>query len=132
MVRKMVELGAKVNAINSDRWTSLFDTLQVKHDNIIVFLLEKSHNPVWKEWSGIAPLHLAIRSSHLNSVRLLLEYKANPHIQLSFDRPMAPIYMVALEGNYAAARPLLEKGADRTCKDYLGRTPMDIAGFRDP
>jgi len=74
-------------------------------------------------------LHYAVRSGHLEIVRLLLENGANVNALEHED--WTPLYYAANNGHYRIAKLLLEHGADKSIKDnYKGRTALDVAKYR--
>jgi uncharacterized protein len=76
---------------------------------------------------GRTALMQAASENHVQAVRLLLQYGANPNARdrefYNWDALMAAAY----RGSVASARILLEHGADVNSHNDVGETPLSIA-----
>lgn len=75
-----------------------------------------------KDKDGETPLHFACkwRNTPEGLIKLLLDHKADPNVQDS--QSQAPLYEACRSGNSAAARVLLQYGADINDDDLTGDT----------
>jgi hypothetical protein len=63
---------------------------------------------------------------HAVACGLLLDWGAGPDVMTDPQR-YAPLHSAAWAGHDAAVRVLLERGADRTLRNYRGETPGETA-----
>ncbi|CAG8239994.1 unnamed protein product [Penicillium salamii] len=128
LARRLIDLGAEVDATDENWKSPLRYALYEKHSSVVEVLLQRGADPNHRgsitNIKPMPPLYIAIVNLDETSVRLLLEYRADPEMPGHFPQPL---HMAARKGHVYAARLLLERGVDRTRKDPSGRTPMDLA-----
>jgi ankyrin repeat protein len=71
---------------------------------------------------GMTPLMYAARDGHLDSVRLLIDAKAD--VNLSEANAITPLVIALNNNQIAVAKYLIEHGADLNASDWYGRTPV--------
>lgn len=74
---------------------------------------------------GWTPLHYAASNGHLAVMDLLLDHHA--YIDATSPNGTTPLMMAARYGSFAAAKFLLEAGADPRLKNDLGLSAVDFA-----
>lgn len=87
-------------------------------------------SPNGKCSTGETPLHLAIRSGHVDAVRILLEAGADAN-ESTADEYMGPeaeydypLHIACRKGRVDIAKALLEHDADVNVQDWYGATPL--------
>lgn len=78
---------------------------------------------------GWTPLHYAASNGHLSVMALLLDHHA--YIDAASPNGTTPLMMAARYGSFAAAKLLLEAGADPSLKNDLGLSAVDFARVVD-
>ncbi|MGR3974010.1 MAG: ankyrin repeat domain-containing protein [Candidatus Rhabdochlamydia sp.] len=74
---------------------------------------------------GSTPLHIAVLANQLDTVKWLLDNKANPNIKDSFG--YHPLHHAAKMGNVSIAQALIAAKADINAKGNCERTPLHMA-----
>lgn len=74
---------------------------------------------------GWTPLHYAASNGHLPVMALLLDHHA--YVDAASPNGTTPLMMAARYGSFAAAKLLLEAGADPSLKNDLGLSAVDFA-----
>jgi len=81
----------------------------------------------------VYPLEEALCNRHYDCAILLLEYGANPSIQYSYcNDKLTPLHIVAEKHILPKVLLLLYFGANTTCKDTVGITPLGKLGLLPP
>jgi ankyrin repeat protein len=119
----LLEHGADIAARDDNGCTALHRAAQLGHEGVVTLLLWKKADITAKEGCGMTPLHHVAERQH-EGVTLLLE-EAERANKSDFTRPAQ--HWTPATGFEAVARLLLERGADVSVKDGLGRTPLDAA-----
>ncbi len=81
--------------------------------------------PDTRDGHGRTALCLAVKNSHIDMVRLLVESGADVNFKLAYGR--TPIYHAIHYGSLETLEVLLELGADPNVKDATGQSPQDYA-----
>ena len=79
------------------------------------------------DYYGYSPLHWAVRSGHVDVVRLLLDRGAA--LDVKGSRRMTPLHWAVIRGHVDVVRLLLDRGAALDVRDLEGRTPLDRAAM---
>lgn len=107
------------------------ETAQKVHE-----LLEKRADPNTKDWSGEAPLHIAVADDYkIKITELLLQYGADINVvdgtgsteDESQDNGWTPLHRAVIYGQIKSTRLLIEKKADVAKRDKRGQTPLQLA-----
>ena len=97
--------------------------MEFRHDAIVRLLLEAGADPRWPEYGSDKGASLRIAVSKPNNramVELLLAHGANPSERWDhWGALVTPLHLAALSGQAAAARLLLDAGADPTIRDSM-------------
>ncbi len=101
--------------------------------DLVVKWLEKGTS--LRDAVGDTPLHDAVKSGHLDVVKLLLEhekkspkkrYKSSSLITLTNMHGETPLHLAAKNNHIEIVRYLLEKGADPTILDFHNKSPREL------
>jgi len=135
IVKLLVENKADIHMQGAGGWTALyFAALSDRgHPEVVRFLLEKGANPNIKDYMGLTLLMQAAWNGHLNIVKLLVENKADIHMQGAGG--WTALYFAALSDREhpEIVRFLLEKGANPNIKNSMGLTLLrQVDGSRHP
>jgi len=118
---------AQVDALQKlQHYTPLDCAIAFKNHRAMRILLAAETNLNFRESGNTinCPLYLAVKSGSIDSVKLLVEAKADPNGS-EHQRPLA---LAADEGQYEIAEVLLSAGADPSLKIWGTRmTPLHIA-----
>jgi ankyrin repeat protein len=77
-------------------------------------------------WGGLTPLHLAARQGELETVKALVEARADVNQRSAGDEASAMV-VAAVNGNFDVAKYLLDHGADPNIAQDNGVTPLYAA-----
>ena len=75
---------------------------------------------------GISPLFIASQEGHLEVVKVLLKYGADPR-QACGENDFCPLFAAAMGNHAAVASALLDAGADVDQLSKAGATPLHAA-----
>ena len=75
---------------------------------------------------GRAPLHVAAAANYSEMVEFLLVKGADISLRTRGEEQQ-PIHFAAKNDAVASLEVLINFGADTTCKDYKGRTPLQVS-----
>ena len=97
---------------------------------IIPKLLEYKANPNCKNSSGDYPLHIACFYYMLSTVEVLIDHQADLLCKNSDGQ--TPLHIACSKASHSCelAKLLLEKGADTSCLDLKGYSPVLTAAYR--
>jgi ankyrin repeat protein len=128
----LLERGAEVDARDKYSMTPLHKAAIFNRVNLAKLLIEEHADlDVLAPKYGyilVSPLHLAAEVGAADMVDLLAESGANMNPQpASGPVNPSPLHLAAAKGQYAAAKALLDHGADPAARDRNGRTPEDWA-----
>lgn len=105
-LKKLIELGANLEATNVEGDTALMLAVKYNHHEIVGALLNAGANNNHVNKLGRTALHYAVMNGDISNTRLLLEYNADPNI---YDEPVGS--PLAYTKKYEIVRMLLAKGA---------------------
>jgi len=98
---------------------------------IVRLLLEGGADPNLQDYEGHAPLHLAGMYGRDGVVTILLGLGRDIELEQRDNYGRTPLLLVAREsGSEAAARALLDHGADPDALDRYGASPLNLAAWR--
>ena len=127
----MLEHGADVNIRNVDKETPLHTACKEGFDEIVQEILQ------WKTDEAEAlleaydneintPMHLAVKSGDLKTVKVLLDLKAHPS-KPDHDK-VVPMHTAAAQGYVEIAKELLRSDdLCKNCQDNQQQTPLHYA-----
>jgi ankyrin repeat protein len=126
-VRRLVEQGSDVNAIDSFGTTPLHEAAKREHFEIMTILLKHGANVDAFDDLGMTPLHYAAKQE---VVTFLFKHGANVNAihEPTIGRP--PLAFIAPTCSLRMAQMLLERGANPTLQIGLCRTALDAAKER--
>ena len=97
-----------------------------KRPDVAGFTRPFRYNELVVGQGGLTPLHFAAREGHLESVKALVESRANVN-QTSPADHSSPLLIATLNGHFDVAAYLLEHGADPKAANIAGVTPLFAA-----
>ncbi|XP_045502872.1 L-asparaginase 1-like [Colias croceus] len=122
-VKKMLDMGADVNAQNSEGRTVLHEAIIKGNLSIIEYLLKNGANVHLKTRSGESPLLTAVQHDNHAAIKLLLQCGA----QLLYTPVRELVSMAARSGLTTRLATLRLAGVDLDSKDELGHTALHEA-----
>ena len=132
---KLLKNGAPPDIIeNATSATPLFTAVENKNTAIINLLLKYGADPRQVDENALTPLHTAIEentlgeSDNYKGVQIIQTFLDNNiSVDLRDLRGRTPLMIASQAHKTETVKFLLSKGADKTLKDYGGRTALDIA-----
>jgi len=121
-VRRLVEAGAEINAVDVDDWTPLHYAAAERDSEIVAFLLNRQADP--NLGAANSPLAIAASNGDLDIVRLLVSQGATLTSMWSSEFPFTPLMWAASFGHTEVCRYLVSEGADLEHKGQDGCTPL--------
>jgi ankyrin repeat protein len=121
----LLEVGADLEARTITGTTAIFAAVTARAENVRL-LINKGANVNAASLSGTTPL---MGTTASDMVSLLVASGAN--VTARSKRGESPLADAARRGDLAAARLLLDKGADVNTVDYRGYTPLILAAQYD-
>ena len=120
IAKELLNHGADVDIRNDDDEIPLHTACKEGFVEIVKEILRRNHGRAKelvesRDNTFNAPMHLAVESGDLETVKVLLLYRANPSVQN--DTEVVPMHIAAGQGYIDIARVLLE--CDDFCKDLL-------------
>lgn len=123
IVKKLIERGANIEAIDLSGKTPLIIAVENNNLAIVRELLERGANKEVSDLSGKTPLIIAIENNMYTIFRELLDKGANKEALYNRKPPL----IISIENNnLSIVRKLLEKGANIEAQ-YNGKIPFIIA-----
>ncbi|XP_038206658.1 L-asparaginase 1 [Zerene cesonia] len=122
-VKKMLDMGADVNAQNSEGRTVLHEAIIKGNLSIIEYLLKNGANVHLKTRCGVSPLLTAIQHDNHAAIQLLLQCGA----QLGHTPVRELVSLAARSGLAPRLRTLRLAGVDLDTRDELGHTALHEA-----
>jgi ankyrin repeat protein len=134
-VRRLLELGADVNAPAPDGYTYLHCALEIDEvERLVPMLLEAGADPSVRGICGRNALHHAAMLGVVAAIPALVAHGANVNARTDVDNLTTPLMEAAMFGHVQAVRSLLELGADPSLLDAAdmsgrggGRSARQIA-----
>ena len=123
IVRKLIERGANIEAIDFSGKTPLIIAVENNNLAIVRELLERGANKEVSDLFGKTPLIIAVENNMYTIFRELLDKGANKE---ALDNRKPPLIISIENNNLSIVRKLLEKGANIEAK-YNGKIPFIIA-----
>jgi ankyrin repeat protein len=132
IVKLLIDRGADINIITVDRnrGTALHDAALKGNMEIVKMLIEKGSNVNATNKSGGTVLAKAISSGNKKVVELVLDSGGAINVVLNEEK-VSHLLQVVKEGKIEIAELLIARGADVTCADFAGRTPLHEAVDRN-
>uniref|UniRef100_A0A0A9CM37 Uncharacterized protein n=1 Tax=Arundo donax TaxID=35708 RepID=A0A0A9CM37_ARUDO len=118
----LLSKGARVDA-ESTILTPLFIASHRGYASIVKMLLEYNANPNERINVNFTPLEMALNSSSVPCLKLLVQAGAAVNASRSYN----PLARAAEKGLTEAIKCLLEAGADPNVPDTFGRLPIELA-----
>jgi hypothetical protein len=132
VVRWLVDQGAALDHQDSWGWTALSMAASKGHTRVVRLLMGKGADPTIiigrVGGGGWTPLMQTSRMGHPDTVRCLLDHpSAAATINIRNAEGNTALLLACWEGYAGVVRVLLEKGANPTIADNMGRTAMATA-----
>jgi ankyrin repeat protein len=123
--RRLLSVGADVNAKDSFGWTPLHWASAMGHSQVVIELLQHGAGIEAKDNSGRAPLLRACLNGHVTVVNELLSRGAN--IEAKTDQGNTPLHYACWNGHVAIVKALLSVGANILTVNDDGELPINFA-----
>jgi|GEM_PF-490248 len=125
-VRRLVELGAELNARANRGETALFFASMENFDHIVKYLMTAGANQnIGTSFDAVSPLMIAVNRGHDSVVVALLENNTDYHLK---DRRGWNALMFAIAANeFSLVKILLSKSAEVNIADKRGWSPLMLA-----
>ena len=128
-VRMLLDAGAAVDAVNSNRMTPLmFAANFACSQNIRILLKAGANVNTVSNAEKLTALHLAASKGHADTVELLLDAKANIEAENQYGQ--RALHIAALKGHVNIVKLLLARGAKVNRTNDFGVTPLETAKFK--
>nr|XP_029732091.1 uncharacterized protein LOC115268182 [Aedes albopictus] len=121
-VRKLIDDGANVNALNLNELTALHLSSSAGHSLVVELLLENGASVNNVEIHGWTPLHFACQNDRKEVVLTLIKNGAN--IESLDNDYCTALHISALQGHCNIVDALLKKGANVNVVGKNGMTPL--------
>ena len=120
IVKELLNYGADVDILNDDEEVPLHMACKEGFVEIVKEILRRNHDRAKElveaqDNTKNTPMHFAVESGDLETVKVLLLYKANP--SEPNDNEVVPMHLAAAQGYIDIARVLLD--CHDFCKDLL-------------
>lgn len=109
-VKTLLEIGAKVNAVDLDRMTPLHLAAEGGHAEVVKILINADAKVNEVDRMKRTPLHMAAKNGHIKTMDALLEKGAE--INIIDKKGLTPLFLAAENGHKEAVCALMEKGVD--------------------
>ena len=121
VVSHLLDAGAQLNARDNEGYTALhWAAAQSGNGRVVKALLDRGADPFAESNDGRTPLHSALRyRADPSVVSRMLDAGAGEHL--------TPLQLAVLQGDVAAVRRLVAKGADPNATDRYGWSPLHFA-----
>ncbi|XP_010737145.3 cyclin-dependent kinase 4 inhibitor C [Larimichthys crocea] len=124
-VLSLLEKGADVNGLNKFGRTAL-QVVMLGSTPVIEVLLKAGADPDRRDQvCGLTVTHDAARQGFVDSVRLLLDYRADPN--LCDYKNNLPLHLAAMWGRLEVVKVLIGRTADPQTPNCQGRTARQLA-----
>ena len=123
--RKLLELGADVNAVSMNGNTALHLAAMCGHLEAVQELVTLRANVEAKNRDHNTALHLAAMKGHVGCVTALVSTRANT--AACNDNGLSALHVACINGHSRVAKALVASGADIEARDRDGNTPLLLA-----
>ncbi len=130
-VKVLLDGGADATITDVNGLTPLIWAAGIGKPESVAILLERNPNLPLEVKDGVTgdtALMRAVRSGKLESVRMLINRKAD--VNTVNKQGYSPVQLAAMSGTAEKVKLLIEAKADLSAKDATGRTAMDLAQRR--
>jgi ankyrin repeat protein len=128
VVRWLVDQGAALDQQGIQGWTPLFIASSRGHTPVVRLLMGRGADPTIASTSGWTPLMRTSHEGHVDTVRCLLDH---PSVAAMINQRngggFTALLLACNQGWEGVVRALLDKGADPTIADNMGRNAMAMA-----
>lgn len=126
-VRRLLELGFSVDAVDAQGCTALLRASGSGHRALVEYLLSVGASPEVAASTGATPLSAAVSKRHLDIVTLLLRAGSSTERRLPGD--VTVLMLAAALGLPEVVSQLLQAGANLQVQDAQGLTPLHCAAL---
>jgi hypothetical protein len=126
-VRRLLELGFPVDAVDAQGCTALLRAAGSGHQAVVEHLLRAGASPDLAASTGATPLSAAVSKRHLAIVTLLLQAGSSTERRLPGE--VTVLMLAAALGLPEVVSQLLQAGADLQVHDAQGLTPLHCAAL---
>ncbi|XP_046564942.1 ankyrin repeat and SOCS box protein 3-like isoform X2 [Haliotis rubra] len=125
-LQQLVWNGGPVDVRDNRGWRPIHEAASYGHPGCLEFLLRQDEtDPDWVSFAEETALLLAARHCHLDCVRVLLSFQADPNI--ATNEGFTPLWEATKMECYECCRLLIRRGADTNTKMFTNYTPLHLA-----
>ena len=124
-VRRFIEKGVDINAVNEDGETPLHMAVFNRNKDVFEFLIANGAEVNAKSNDGDTILHDVAWAGETEMVSILIKHGAD--VNARDNSGDTPLHEAVRKGRTAAVKQLIMNGADVTVADRRGRTALGIA-----
>jgi ankyrin repeat protein len=124
-VRRLLSVGADVNAKGNSDWTPLHWACEEGHVQVVIELLQHGADIEAKDNNGYTPLHWACFNGHLTVGNELLSRGA--HIEAKTHQGDTPLLRASVGGRLPVVKALVSGGANILTANNQGTNPIHYA-----
>uniref|UniRef100_A0A8C4IKN7 Ankyrin repeat and death domain containing 1B n=1 Tax=Dicentrarchus labrax TaxID=13489 RepID=A0A8C4IKN7_DICLA len=132
-VLALLEAGCDPNILTNSKCSALHSVSEKGDTSLVQLLLEYKANPDFKnqvcKHKLDAPLHLAVRNSHIAVIHSLL--KAGCDINVTDKRSQTAMHLAAELARTEVVEMVLKSGLDLTLRDRQDKTALGVAARAD-
>jgi len=127
IVRRLLELGADINASNKQGETPLHTAVQASSEEAIKLLSEQGANIMVKDIYGNSPLHYAAETGQLEVAKLLIAHWGHDIVNIKNSNNETALHWAAKGGHLEVVDLLIRQGTNVETKDKSGNSPIHYA-----
>ena len=131
VAKMLLDAGANIDKKDLLGQTPLFSAASYGHRDLAVLLLDAGSDPNTTNITGWTPLHWAAKEGYGDMAKRLLDAGAEVDKVNSDWNERTALHNASHYGHIHVVQILLDRGADCKKKDTFGRTPLQMAQYKD-
>lgn len=131
VVARLLALGADVEVEDQGGWSATHWTCRYMHCSTLALLLDAGAHINQGDGDGFTPLTVATSHGALDCVSLLVAHSGIDLDAVATESNAAAIHLAALRNSHQILTMLVQAGADPTIQTTIGRTPLNVARWKN-